>query len=91
MAARTQAPRLDIRLSPQNKDLIARAAEVLGLNMTAFTTAVLTTEAQRILDERTRIVLSDRDRDRFISMLDNPPPVNAALRRAFEARSKSAK
>jgi hypothetical protein len=26
--------------------------------------------------------LSDRDRDRFLSLLDNPPPPNKALRRA---------
>ena len=33
------------------------------------------------------IVLSDRDRDRFLATLTNPPPPNAALRRAAE-RSK---
>ncbi|GEM_PF-830252 len=32
--------------------------------------------------EETRRPLSDRDRDRFLAMLDNPPPPNQALRRA---------
>jgi hypothetical protein len=32
--------------------------------------------------EETPLVLSDRDRDRFLRALDNPPKPNAALRRA---------
>jgi hypothetical protein len=33
-------------------------------------------------DEETATSLSDRDRDRFIKLLDNPPKANAALRHA---------
>ena len=32
--------------------------------------------------EETITVLSDRDRDRFLELLENPPPPNAALRNA---------
>jgi hypothetical protein len=32
--------------------------------------------------EESRLPLSDRDRDIILSMLDNPPPANEALRRA---------
>ena len=32
--------------------------------------------------EETMTVLSDRDRDRFLKLLDNPPKANAALRLA---------
>ena len=32
--------------------------------------------------EESPIVLSDRDRDAFLKILDNPPPPNARLRRA---------
>jgi uncharacterized protein (DUF1778 family) len=32
--------------------------------------------------------LSDRDRDRFLALLDNPPEPNAALRRAAAKRAK---
>jgi Protein of unknown function (DUF1778) len=33
-------------------------------------------------DEETATPLTDRDRDRFIKLLDHPPKANAALRRA---------
>lgn len=35
--------------------------------------------------EETERSLSDRDRDIFLSLLDDPPPANAALRKAAEA------
>jgi hypothetical protein len=33
-------------------------------------------------EEEFRVPLSDRDRDIFLAMLENPPPANAAFRRA---------
>jgi hypothetical protein len=38
--------------------------------------------------EETPTVLSDRDRDAFLALLDNPPPPNEALRRAAEKYKK---
>jgi uncharacterized protein DUF1778 len=39
-------------------------------------------------DEETASLLSDRNRDRFLELLDNPPQANAALRRAAARRAK---
>jgi hypothetical protein len=39
--------------------------------------------------EETPLVLSDRDRDRFLMALDNPPKPNAALRRAAARHLKA--
>jgi uncharacterized protein (DUF1778 family) len=38
--------------------------------------------------EETALVLSDRDRDRFLELLDHPPKPNAALRRAAARHAK---
>jgi hypothetical protein len=38
--------------------------------------------------EETTLVLSDRDRDRFLELLDNPPKPNAALRQAAARHAK---
>jgi Protein of unknown function (DUF1778) len=38
--------------------------------------------------EETPIILSDRDRDRFLKALDNPPKPNAALRQAAARHAK---
>jgi Protein of unknown function (DUF1778) len=40
----------------------------------------------RFAEERA-VPLSDRDRDRFLNLLDHPPKANAALRRAAARRS----
>lgn len=38
--------------------------------------------------EESALVLTDRDRDRFLKALDRPPRPNAALRRAAARRAK---
>ena len=39
--------------------------------------------------EESPLVLSDRDRDRFLELLDNPPKPNAALRKAAARPAKN--
>jgi uncharacterized protein (DUF1778 family) len=39
--------------------------------------------------EESPLVLSDRDRDRFLELLDNPPKPNAALRKAAARHAKN--
>jgi hypothetical protein len=38
--------------------------------------------------EETGVPLSDRDRDRFLKLLDSPPEANAALKRAARKHAK---
>jgi hypothetical protein len=38
--------------------------------------------------EESGTVLSDRDRDLFLSLLDNPPPANAALKKAARKQKR---
>ena len=39
--------------------------------------------AEEQFPEESATMLSDRDRDRFLELLENPPPPNAALRKAI--------
>jgi hypothetical protein len=39
--------------------------------------------------EESPLMLSDRDRDRFLELLDNPPKPNAALRKAAARHAKN--
>ena len=50
--------------------------------------AVVIPEDQIRFAEETALPLSDRDRDRFLELLDHPPKANAALRRAALRRSR---
>ena len=40
------------------------------------------TDNPPLFPEETRVPLTDRDRDRFLISLDDPPPANAALKNA---------
>ena len=74
--------RLDVRLPGQLKNLIQEAAELSGQTMSDFVVSTLSTTARRILHQERLTVLSDRDRDIFLKMLDADAKPNQALRRA---------
>ena len=90
MPSRQQATRLGIRLTPENKSLILRAAEALGVNLSAFTVVTLVREARRVVESRTVVRLNDVDRDAFLAMLENPPAPNRALLRAARRHREGA-
>jgi uncharacterized protein (DUF1778 family) len=50
--------------------------------------AVVISEDEVHFAEETAVPLSDRDRKRFLHLLDNPPKPNAALRRAAACHSE---
>ena len=49
--------------------------------------AAVISEEEVPFDEETAAPLSDRDRDRFLDLLDHAPAPNAALKRAAERRA----
>lgn len=83
MAARQKNDaRLDFRLNRQMKELIDRAASLTGQSVSDFAISTLVEKARRIIQENGTTVLSDRDRDIFLAMLDSDARPNEALKRA---------
>jgi uncharacterized protein (DUF1778 family) len=77
--------RIEFRLPSKRKREIERAATLQNRSLTEFATAVLTEAARKVLSEQQRhehVELSDRDRDRFLALLDADAAPNAALRAA---------
>ncbi|HEU0055453.1 MAG TPA: DUF1778 domain-containing protein [Longimicrobium sp.] len=74
--------RLSFRVNPALKSLIERAALYSGETVTSYAVSTLADAARRVVREHEMTMLSDRDRDLFLDLLDNPPPPNEALRRA---------
>ena len=72
--------RIDLRTSREVKDLIQRAAELLGTTMSAFIIHRSYDAAREVVAQQESLVLSDRDRDRFLQLLERPPRPNRALR-----------
>ena len=74
--------RIEFRLPSRMKKEIERAATAQNRSLTDFATTVLSEAARQVLAEQARhehVRLSNRDRDRFLAMLDAPPVPNAAL------------
>lgn len=74
--------RLDVRLDNKLKELIQEAAALTGQTLSDFVLSTLTDRAHRIVQQERLTVLSDRDRDIFLAMLDADAKPNAALRKA---------
>lgn len=64
--------RLNIRLSPDIKARISRAAHILGQDLTEFTASTLGRYADEIIDNHEQILLSERDYKFFIAELEKP-------------------
>jgi len=75
---------MDFRLERGHKALIEKAAAYSGESLTGFAVSTLVREARRVVQEHESVTLTARDRDRFLSLLDDPPAPNEALRRAAE-------
>ena len=77
--------RIEFRLPSTLKEEIERAAMVQNQSLTDFATAVLTETARKVLADHAQhehVRLTNRDRDRFLKMLDADAAPNAALRAA---------
>lgn len=74
--------RIDIRPDEEAKARLDRAAARLGIPLSSFVLSAALERAQQVLAQEER-VLSDRDRDRVLALLDATAPTpNAALKKA---------
>ena len=81
-SAAEEEARISFRVDHSTMSLIERAASYSGETVAAYAISALIRDAQMVVHEHENMLLSDRDRDLFLSLLDNPPEPNEALRRA---------
>ena len=89
MAIAPQAhERIDLRTSPEIKELIVRAASTAGMSVSAFLLGTAQERAKEILADREMITLTSRDWNAFAKALDNAdkpkPKLSAAMKRHGE-------
>jgi len=75
--------RLSCRVSARIKQRAEEAAMLLGQSITNFTEAALEEKAQAVLERHERVVLSERDFDRFAALIEMPSPPTLELREAL--------
>jgi uncharacterized protein (DUF1778 family) len=79
-----QISRLNFRLPIELKERIEKAAIISGLTVTDFAVSILGNSADEILEKHQTRRLSNKDRDIFLEMIENPPPPNEALLNAVK-------
>lgn len=84
----SSSARLNFRLPSEIKERIETAALVSGLTVTDFAITALATTAEKVLEKHQTRTLSNRDRDRFLEMLENPPEPNEKLKNAVKNYKK---
>jgi uncharacterized protein (DUF1778 family) len=75
---------LDLRLPSAVKDAVEQAAAQLGQSVDQFAVSALAQTAREVIEHRGVTVLTARDWDRFLALLDEPAEPNAALKAAAE-------
>ena len=85
----TAAARFDLKMDADEKDIVARAAALMGTTMAGFVRTAAKEKAQVLLANEARVTLSQRDFDAFAAAINGAFAPNVALRDAMkQARAK---
>ena len=87
MSTASTSTRIDLRVDPQKKSVISRAAAMLGVNITQFIMERVFPEAERIVAEDNRTRLPKEEWERFLAKLDEAPKDLPELRRLMQEPS----
>ena len=87
MAVTTNPPRIDFKVSPEEKACLSGAAKRSGKTMTRFILDQMLPEAERILAEENKLQLSRKDWESFCERLDNPRSDLKGLKRLLSEPS----
>lgn len=80
----TKRETLNLRIKPELRGLIDRAAQLSGKNRTDFVLAAARHAAEDALMDSTQFAVSPKAYAEFLSRLDAPPRPNPRLRRSLE-------
>ena len=83
-SAKTTRDTLNLRIKPELRGLIDRAAELSGRTRTDFVLEAARHAAEDALLDRAVFVVNPKAYDEFLARLDAPPRPNARLRRSLQ-------
>ena len=79
------AARFDLKMDADEKDVVSRAAALVGTTMAAFVRAAAKEKARELLDRESRITMSAQDFQEFTMALNGAFTPNTALQNAMSA------
>jgi uncharacterized protein (DUF1778 family) len=80
--------RFDLKMDADEKDLLSRAAALMGTTMASFVRAAAKEKAGELLDRASRVTLSQRDFDAVSNAINTAFAPNEALQKALRAARK---
>lgn len=80
-----ESGRVELRLKPEDKAVLARAAALERLDLTSFILRAALPRARAVITESEKLGLSERDSLRVLDLLENPPNPPERLIRAAKA------
>ena len=78
-----KSTRLDLRIEPEIKKLLEKAAKRKGLSLSSYVKSTAIKDAQEIEEQSILLRLSKQDSELFLSALGNPPEPSEVLKSAF--------
>ncbi len=84
----TENSRMALRVRSEDKALIMRAVALSQTDMTDFILRTALREARSVIEEHERVKLTERDNQRVLDLLENPPTPNSRLLKAARAMPK---
>jgi uncharacterized protein (DUF1778 family) len=81
----TDNGRVELRLRPEDKATLTRAAALKRRDLTGYILETVLPKAEADIAEAERMTLSERDSLRVLALLENPPAAPARLKRAAKA------
>lgn len=79
--------RIELRLRPEDKAVLTRAAAIERLDLTGYIVRNMLPQAEAVIAREEQLELSERDSLRVLDLLENPPAAPARLIRAAKAGS----
>ncbi|WP_243064973.1 DUF1778 domain-containing protein [Humibacter sp. RRB41] len=79
-----KSARIEVRVTSDQKQVIERAAALQGRSVTDFISALVTEEAEEVVQSTRVKTLSAEAFDDFLRALDEPPRVIPELKRLFQ-------
>jgi len=74
--------RLEARITPEQKELVQRAASLEGRSVTDFIIETVEAAAQKVIRSHQVLQLTDRETQAFFAALESPPRPSDELREA---------
>ena len=84
----TAIARFDLKLDADEKELLARAASLMGTTMAGFVRSPAKEKAQQLLEQQSRVTISKRDFLAFNAAINGVFNPNPAMQAALKVAAK---